>query len=332
MPAALFGSDERGRDQQPRDGVRVHHGLDIRSVRYSSYAWASTPLTTRSSTPASRSHSAASRACAPRRPRCGPGRGRGTCRSDPRGPRPRSKRPGERAHHALDRDEVTERGLLQALLATERDGGVTIHRSISPPAPPRAAAGPRAYTARSTGCTFLEQEQALDEQRALVVEQKVPPLDTISSGMTTITRVSGLDVKRRTSSSIGRARSRNGASTMSSGIRIRSSCHGSWIRLASRGRARSTRRASREARASRRSSPRASSRRSRSTRTPALRSAAGSAGAELPRGGRRRRRRWGRRSHHVWAPAAGRPSGERAGTGRRGSGAATAAPSRVSPR
>ena len=77
--------------------------------------------------------------------------------------------PRERAHHALDRDQVPHRGLLQALLAAERDGGLTIHqlRRLR-----RAASWILEHERHARQHDVrLEQEQALDEQRVLVVQQ-----------------------------------------------------------------------------------------------------------------------------------------------------------------
>ena len=65
----------------------------------------------------------------------------------------------------------------------------------------------------------LEQQQPLHEQRRLVVQEQVAPLPfTTTSGMTTVATVSTRAVNRRTSSCIGGRRSRNGASTTSSGM------------------------------------------------------------------------------------------------------------------
>ena len=165
MPALRSGRTSAAATSSPATASACTTALDIRSVRYSSYACASTPLITRSSTPASRSHSAARRAW--------------LAASSPVWSWSRSwNRPGqapeflvlfeppsERAHHALDRDQVTDGGLLQALLAAERDGGLAIHH-------------PSSQDERHAGehHPWFEQEQTLHEQRVLVVQEQVPPL------------------------------------------------------------------------------------------------------------------------------------------------------------
>ena len=62
IPSAFSGRTSADATSSPDTASACTTALDIRSVRYRSYACASTPFTIRSSTPSSRSHDAASSA------------------------------------------------------------------------------------------------------------------------------------------------------------------------------------------------------------------------------------------------------------------------------
>ena len=151
MPApSLRAGPARPPPGSPATASACTTAFDIRSVRYCSYACASTPLITRSSTPASAEPLGGEPARGwPRRPRCGPGPGRGTCRSDPTGPASCSKR---RASPRITPSTEIRCRTVVSFRHFSRHRATAASRSISPPAPPPAAAGSSSdVAARSTG-------------------------------------------------------------------------------------------------------------------------------------------------------------------------------------
>ena len=128
MPALLSGRTSAAATSSPATASACTTALDIRSVRYSGYACASTPLTTAFvdaglAEPLGGQPGVVGRVVA--------GVVLVEVVEQP-GQTPQvlvlAEAPGEPAHHALDRDQVPDRGLLQALLAAQGDGGLAVHQ------------------------------------------------------------------------------------------------------------------------------------------------------------------------------------------------------------
>ena len=79
--------------------------------------------------------------------------------------------PRERAHHALDRDQVADGRLLQALLAAQRDGGLAIHQ----PTPATCVRSDETTNGTLESTTFGSNRNKRFTNSAFWLQEPVPP-------------------------------------------------------------------------------------------------------------------------------------------------------------